>query len=87
MGGEPLVIDEADRAAYAEAISTVSTFSSAIVDQAVGLLSSIGVEMPGRVLGALARSSLDRALARAQPDSIDLAALRETGFDEQQEDR
>src|SRR5690606_33756021 len=31
MGAEPIVIDEADRATYAEAISTAATFSSAIV--------------------------------------------------------
>ncbi|BDI23966.1 Rossmann-like and DUF2520 domain-containing protein [Herbiconiux sp. L3-i23] len=87
MGGEPVLIAEEDRPTYAEAIATVSTFSSAIVDQAVGLLRSIDVEAPGRVLGGIARSSLDYALARAQPDSIDLAVLRETGFDEGREDR
>lgn len=87
MGGEPVMIDEADRAAYAEAVATVSTFSTAIIDQAVGMLESIGVERPGRVLGALARSSLENTLSKSQPDSIDLAALREAGFDDQQEDR
>jgi len=79
MGGEPILIAERDREAYAEAISTVSSFSGAIIDQAVGLLRTIGVEQPGRVLGPLARSSLDDALTRAQPDSIDVAALREPG--------
>jgi predicted short-subunit dehydrogenase-like oxidoreductase (DUF2520 family) len=87
MGGEPVIVEEADRAAYAEAVATVASFSTAIIDQAVGLLRGIGVENPGRVLGGLARSSLDNALARAQPDSIDLATLRETGLDQQQEDR
>lgn len=86
MGGEPLLVSEADRPTYAEAVATVSAFSSAIIDQAVGMLKSIGVEGPGRVLGGLARSSLDDALARAQPDTIDLAVLRETG-EERQEDR
>ncbi|MFD1714839.1 Rossmann-like and DUF2520 domain-containing protein [Amnibacterium flavum] len=85
MGGEPVLIEEADRAAYAEAIATVSTFSSAIIEQAVGLLDGIGVENPGRVLGALARSSLENTLARAQPDSIDLAALRDVGLEEQED--
>lgn len=65
MGGEPIIVVESDRAAYAEAISTAASFSSAIVDQATGILASIGVEMPGRVLGPLVRSSVDNALSRA----------------------
>ncbi len=68
MGGEPVLVDERDRAAYAEAIATVSTFSSAIVEQATRQLAAIGIESPGRVLGALARAAVDDALARAQPD-------------------
>jgi len=65
MGGEPLVVAESDRAAYAEAISTAVSFSTAIVDQATGILSSIGVENSGRVLGPLVRSAVDNALGRA----------------------
>jgi predicted short-subunit dehydrogenase-like oxidoreductase (DUF2520 family) len=65
MGGEPIVVAEADRAAYAEAISTATSFSTAIVDQATGLLASIGVESPGSVLGPLVRSAVDNALSRA----------------------
>jgi predicted short-subunit dehydrogenase-like oxidoreductase (DUF2520 family) len=65
MGGEPIVVAEADRAAYAEAISTATSFSTAIVDQATGLLASIGVEAPGSVLGPLVRSAVDNALSRA----------------------
>ncbi|MDQ1548596.1 MAG: hypothetical protein QOD27_254 [Microbacteriaceae bacterium] len=65
MGGEPIVIAEADRAAYAEAISTATSFSTAIVDQATGLLASIGIEAPGTVLGPLVRSAVDNALSRA----------------------
>ncbi len=65
MGGEPVVVAEADRAAYAEAIETATTFSSAIVEQAAGLLAEIGVEGPGRVLAPLVRSSVENALARA----------------------
>jgi predicted short-subunit dehydrogenase-like oxidoreductase (DUF2520 family) len=65
MGGEPVVVVEADRPAYAEAIETATTFSTAIVDQAAGLLDSIGVEAPGRVLAPLLRSAVENALARA----------------------
>ncbi|UKF27766.1 Rossmann-like and DUF2520 domain-containing protein [Clavibacter nebraskensis] len=67
MGGEPSVVEEGDRAAYAEAISTATTFSTAIVDQAAGLLAGIGVEEPGRVLGPLIRSAVDDALRRSSP--------------------
>ncbi|WP_084361568.1 Rossmann-like and DUF2520 domain-containing protein [Herbiconiux solani] len=68
MGGEPVVVAEADRPAYAEAIETATTFSSAIVDQAVGLLASIGVDAPGRVLSPLMLSAVQNALARAGGD-------------------
>jgi len=68
MGGEPVVVAEKDRAAYAEAIETATTFSSAIVDQATGLLSSIGVPSPGLVLGPLVRSAVENALHRARGD-------------------
>jgi predicted short-subunit dehydrogenase-like oxidoreductase (DUF2520 family) len=65
MGGEPIVVDEGDRAAYAEAIATATSFSSAIVDQATGILADIGVEEPGRLLAPLVRSSVEIALRRA----------------------
>jgi predicted short-subunit dehydrogenase-like oxidoreductase (DUF2520 family) len=65
MGGEPVVVAEADRPAYAEAIETATTFSTAIVEQAVGILASIGIEAPGRVLAPLVRSSVENALVRA----------------------
>lgn len=65
MGAEPLVIDEDDRPAYAEAITTAADFSAAIVGQASGLLAGIGVERPGRVLQGVVRSSVESALSRA----------------------
>ncbi len=69
MGGEPILIAETDRRAYAEAIATASSFSSAIVDQATGILASIGIEQPGLMLAPLVRSSVDEALRRApRPD-------------------
>jgi predicted short-subunit dehydrogenase-like oxidoreductase (DUF2520 family) len=63
LGAEPIVVPEAKRAAYAEAISTASEFSAAIVSQASALLSEIGVERPGRILAPLIRSAVDNALA------------------------
>ncbi|MDR5698480.1 Rossmann-like and DUF2520 domain-containing protein [Agromyces aerolatus] len=64
MGGEPFVVAEADRPAYAEAIDTATSFSTAIVDQASGLLDGIGVGRPGAVLAPLVRSAVENALAR-----------------------
>jgi predicted short-subunit dehydrogenase-like oxidoreductase (DUF2520 family) len=65
MGGEPILVAEADRPAYAEAIATATSFSSAIVDQATGILASIGIDQPGLMLAPLVRSSVDDALRRA----------------------
>ena len=67
MGAEPVIVAEADRRAYAEAIATATSFSAAIVGQAVGLLAAIGVESPGSVLGPLVRASVETALHAASP--------------------
>lgn len=65
MGGEPVVVAETDRPAYAEAVDTATAFSSAIVDQAAALLDTIGVDAPGRLLAPLVRSAVETALSRA----------------------
>jgi len=65
MGAEPFVVAEEDRPAYADAVRAAVSFSTAIVDQSAGTLAGIGVERPGRVLGALVRSAVDNALAAA----------------------
>lgn len=65
LGCEPVVVDDADRAAYAEAIVTATTFSREIVRQSASLLEGIGVENPGGYLSALLRSSVDTALIEA----------------------
>lgn len=65
MGAEPLVITEADRPAYADAIAAATEFSTAIVAQAAGTLAGIGVERPGSVLGPLLRSAVENALGAA----------------------
>lgn len=71
MGAEPIVIDEADRPAYAEAIAAASQFSRAVVDQAVDGLRAIGVDEPGRVLGAVVRSAVENALREASGSRIE----------------
>jgi predicted short-subunit dehydrogenase-like oxidoreductase (DUF2520 family) len=73
MGAEPLLVDEADRPAYAEAIAIATGFSSAIVAQATDALAAIGVENAGRILAPLVRSAVENALASATPDTIDLS--------------
>ncbi|MEJ3403912.1 DUF2520 domain-containing protein [Rathayibacter sp. YIM 133350] len=76
MGGEPLVVAEADRAAYAEAIETAVTFSTSIVEQAANLLVGIGVHNAGPVLAPLVRSAVEAALARTGAGTtIDVADL------------
>lgn len=78
MGGEPVVISEAQRPQYAEAIATASQFSAAIVDQATNLLGEIGIENPGRIVAPLIRSAVDNALGQAG----DASRLGFTGLDD-----
>lgn len=77
MGAEPVVVADADRPAYAEAIAVATGFSTAIVAQAAGLLAGIGVENPGSVLGPLLRSAVENAVGAAgggYADTIDAEA-------------
>jgi len=80
MGGEPLVIAEEDRPAYAEAVATATSFSASIVGQAVGLLADLGIDSPGAVIAPLVRSAVESALASANsalgiPTTIDLSSV------------
>lgn len=63
LGGEPVVIPEEARAAYAEAISVALDFSALVTKQAIGLLEDAGVENARSIIGPVIRSSVDRALA------------------------
>jgi predicted short-subunit dehydrogenase-like oxidoreductase (DUF2520 family) len=73
LGCEPVVIEEEDRAAYAEAIVTATEFSREIVRQSTSLLAGIGIENPGGFLSALVRSTVDHALSDADPHRDDLS--------------
>jgi predicted short-subunit dehydrogenase-like oxidoreductase (DUF2520 family) len=77
MGAEPVIVAEADRPDYAEAIATATGFSRAIVGQAVGILSGFGMDQPGRVLAPLVRSAVENALAASSTDTINLADLED----------
>lgn len=65
MGAEPVIVAEADRARYAEAIMTATEFSRSIVGQSTALLREIGIESPGGYLSSLVRSAVDLALTEA----------------------
>jgi len=71
MGAEPVVIAEADRAVYAEAVATATSFSASIVGQAVGLLADLGVDQPGYVIAPLVRSSVENALQAPPLSTLD----------------
>lgn len=77
MGAEPVIVAEADRAAYAEAIATATSFSTAIVGQSIGILQGIGIETPGSMLAPLVRSAVENALAATAADTINLHQLEE----------
>jgi predicted short-subunit dehydrogenase-like oxidoreductase (DUF2520 family) len=65
LGCEPVVIAEADRPAYAEAIAIATQFSRRIVEQAASLLRDVGVPHPGSYLSTLVHSTVDHALTLA----------------------
>lgn len=65
LGCEPVIIAEADRPTYAEAVGAATEFSRSIVRQAAGLLRESGVPNPGAYLSALVHSTIDHALAEA----------------------
>lgn len=62
LGAEPVVIADGDRPAYAEAIATATSFSSAIVRQSVDMLGALGLDAPARVIAPLVRSAVENAL-------------------------
>ena len=66
MGAEPVIVAEGDRAAYGEAVATATSFSAAIVTQAVGILTALDMESPGAVLAPLVRSAVENALSSAR---------------------
>ena len=75
LGCEPVVVAEADRAAYGEAIAIATEFSASIVQQAAALLSQSGVPAPGRFLSTLVHSTIERALQVAEDAGPELPEL------------
>lgn len=77
IGAEPIIVAEADRASYAEAVAVATSFSSAVVDQAAGLLAGLGIAAPGRVLAGLIRSSVENALAKTAGPDLEVQAVHD----------
>ena len=63
LGAEPVVVTEAQRAAYAEAFEVASSFSSLVVKQALGILEAADVPNPARLIAPVVRSAVEDALA------------------------
>jgi predicted short-subunit dehydrogenase-like oxidoreductase (DUF2520 family) len=62
MGAEPVVITEDQRAAYAEAFDVSTTFSTLVVNQAIGLLEEAGIANARGILAPSVRTAVERAL-------------------------
>ncbi|MEJ5867636.1 DUF2520 domain-containing protein [Pseudokineococcus sp. 5B2Z-1] len=69
MGGDPVVVAEADRPLYHAALSHGANHLVTLVAQARELLAAAGVDEPARVLGPLLHASLDGAV-RAGDDAL-----------------
>lgn len=62
MGGEPVWIEEEDRALYHAALSHGSNHLVTLVAQSLELLEDAGIDDPAKVLGPILQASLDNAL-------------------------
>lgn len=62
MGGEPVWIEESDRALYHAALANAANHMVTLIAESQELLSKIGVEHPGRMLGPLLGAALDNVL-------------------------
>lgn len=62
LGGEPILVSEEQRAAYAEAYEVATGFSSLVVQQALGILTDANVDNPSRLIGPVVRSAIENAL-------------------------
>jgi predicted short-subunit dehydrogenase-like oxidoreductase (DUF2520 family) len=91
MGGEPVVIDEANRALYHAGLAIAANHLVALVAQSADVLRAAGVAEPSRMLAPLLSAALDNALrlgdagltgpvARGDVDTVagHIAALRGT---------
>jgi predicted short-subunit dehydrogenase-like oxidoreductase (DUF2520 family) len=62
MGAEPVVIQDEQRAAYAEAFEVSTNLSALVVNQAIGLLEAAGIENAIRIVAPSVLSAIEGAL-------------------------
>lgn len=62
IGAEPVVIEESDRAAYADAIDALTSLTRAVVTQALDSLREINPAHVSRTVGSIARAVIEEAL-------------------------
>ncbi len=74
IGAEPVVVAEESRAEWAAALEAAAAWPATIIGDAIRRLGAVGVERPAAVLGPLARSALERALAAPRPHTLDTPA-------------
>ncbi len=70
IGGEPVMIGEAQRPLYHAALAHASNHLVVLMAQAAHALQAAGVAEPGRMLDALVHASLDGALRAASTDAV-----------------
>ena len=63
MGAEPVIVADADRSAYAEAISAAGELARAVIRQAGEALRDLGIDRSDRVLGGMIRSAVEEELS------------------------
>ncbi len=64
LGGEPVVVEEDDRALYHAALAHVSNHLVTLVAQSRSLLAGLDVGEPGSMIGPIAQAALDGAVSR-----------------------
>lgn len=74
IGGEPVIVAEADRPLYHAALAHGANHLVVLVAQAAQALAAAGVERPDRVLGPLLGAALDGALGSASSAATGTAA-------------
>ncbi len=64
MGAEPVIVDEAQRSAYAEAVRIATETTRSTVRGAIHTLDELGVSRADRIIGGIVRAAVDEELGR-----------------------
>lgn len=68
MGAEPVIVAEADRPAYAEAVHRATVTARQAVAGAISALEDLGVGRADRIIGGTVRAAIDEELSRHASD-------------------